>query len=287
MSAQLCTTQAVVLSQENLSAYSAWVNQVAMLSPEEEKSLAQAWQERGDVEAARRLVLAHLRFVVCIARQYRGYGLDEVDLIQEGNIGLMKAVKRFDCRLGARLATFAAYWIKAEIKEFIIKNWRIVRIATTKAQRKLFFKAKKLYGLTRAEAASFADTLKVTVKDVFDMQKRLFNTVPQSLDQPALHAEDNKEAYLIDTIADDASSPEEDLLNEAEAKKSKLAAALQQLDARSAEILQKRWLTEDKKATFQVLAKSYGISAERVRQIEHNALQKLKTLLGTECEFLS
>lgn len=267
----------------NLNAYIYWVKQIPMLSAEEEVALATKFRQDGDLQAARQLVLAHLRFVVRIANNYMGYGLSQADLIQEGNIGLMKAVKRFDPTLGVRLVTFAMHWIKSEIHEFIIRNWRIVKIATTKAQRKLFFNlrraAKRLAWFKEDEINVIAKNLNVKPQDVRDMEMRL------SSHDVAIGIEDNSEDdhyyndpinYLVAPGADPAVSLEQN--NWSDARESKLATVLASLDERSRDILQQRWLVENK-ATLHDLAEKYSISAERVRQLEQNALNKLKTLL--------
>lgn len=264
----------------SLEAYIARVNQMPMLSAEEEYTLAKQFREQNDLDAARRLVMSHLRFVVSIARGYSGYGLPQADLIQEGNIGLMKAVKRFNPEIGVRLVSFAVHWIRAEIHEFIIRNWRIVKIATTKAQRKLFFNlrkaSKRLGWFSNEEISSVAKQLNVSEEDVRTMEARLnshdesFDLAPGEDDDyaPVLHIEDARyePSHLLEAS------------DYADNREHKLQKALQKLDARSKEILQQRWLTE-KKATLQELAKKYGISAERIRQLEQSAMLKLKEVL--------
>ncbi len=267
----------------SLDAYIMRINNVPMLSAEEEHDLAVRFREQDDLEAARRLVLSHLRFVVKIARGYAGYGLSHADLIQEGNIGLMKAVKRFDPKFGVRLVSFAVHWIKAEMHEFILKNWRIVKIATTKAQRKLFFNlrsAKKRLGwFTREEVDDVAKTLNVSRENVLEMESRLHNH--DSAFDVASSSEDNvyDPAYFL--TSDKADNPEEYLESTEwdEQKISSLHTALSKLDARSQEILQARWLADDK-ATLQTLATKYQVSAERIRQLEVQAINKLKQLLS-------
>lgn len=272
------------LTVGSLSSYIQWVNAIPLLSQEEETELAIRLQENNDLEAARRLVLAHLRFVVRIARGYAGYGLAIADLIQEGNIGLMKAVKRFDPKIGVRLVSFAVHWVRAEMHEFILRNWRIVKVATTKAQRKLFFNlrkaAKKLGWLSDAEVNMVANELNVSPKDVRLMEARLSN-YDQSFDSsespddtatwssPAHYLEDNRlnPARLLEH--DDWSSNQEE----------QLYHALKNLDERSYDILKSRWLNE-KKLTLHDLAAKYHVSAERIRQLEQNAMKKLRASLS-------
>lgn len=264
-----------------LDAYISWANRLPMLSLEEEQSLAKRLQETGDLDAARQLVLAHLRFVVRIARGYSGYGLSQADLIQEGNIGLMKAVKRFDPTVGVRLVSFAVHWIKAEIHEFILRNWRIVKVATTKAQRKLFFNLRKatknLLWLSNKEAQTLAADLDVSIKDVRNMEMRIHGQ-DHSFDAP-LSDDDEKTApahYLEDPRYDPASQLENQ--EWLDSRQQGLVQALTQLDERSQDILQQRWLAEDK-ATLHDLAAKYQVSAERIRQLEKNAMNKLKSAL--------
>lgn len=265
----------------NLEAYIHRTNQIPMLSEEEEKNLAKRWHDFRDIEAARQLVASHLRFVVKIARSYTGYGLPLADLIQEGNVGLMKAVKRFDPTVGVRLVSFAVHWIKAEIHEFILRNWRIVKVATTKAQRKLFFNlrnAKKtLAWFSPNEREEVAKELKVSPREVELMEARMSMSdigfeAPLNVDE-----EDNKAfvpaQYLEDTRYEPAAYLEAD--NWSEQGKEKLGAALELLDARSQDIIQQRWLAE-KKATLHELAAKYHVSAERIRQLEIQAIQKLR-----------
>ncbi len=268
----------------NLESYIATVNAIPVLTPEEERSLAERLHYHDDLEAARRLVMSHLRFVVHIARSYSGYGLNQSDLIQEGNVGLMKAVKRFNPEVGVRLVSFAVHWIKAEIHEFILRNWRIVKVATTKAQRKLFFnlrsQKKRLGWLSQDEAKSIADDLGVETKTVFEMEGRLnaydaaFDAGVDDDDDSAWQAPAN---YLEDHSADPALQVESDDF-EQDANE-RLQSALEQLDDRSRAILQQRWLTEDK-ATLHELAAVYQVSAERIRQLEKNAMKKLKDAMG-------
>jgi len=269
----------------SLDAYIQTVHGIPVLTPQQEKELAVRFHDEQDVEAARQLVLHHLRFVVHVARGYLGYGLPLGDLIQEGNIGLMKAVKRFDPDVGVRLVSFAVHWIKAEMHEYILKNWRIVKVATTKAQRKLFFnlrKSKKRLGwLNAAEVKAVAKDLGVTPEEVMEMESRLagqdigFDLTAESEDEDS--ASVAPVTYLADESADPAESIErEDYETRSEAR---LGHALTGLDERSRHILQRRWLDEEK-ATLQELADKYHISAERVRQLENNAIRKLRTAMA-------
>ena len=265
----------------DLEAYIQAVNRIPMLSAEEERRLARRWREHEDVEAARQLVLSHLRFVVHVARGYTGYGLPLADLIQEGNIGLMKAVKRFDPGLGVRLVSFAVHWIRAGIHEFILRNWRIVKVATTKAQRKLFFNlrgAKKRLGwLNREEVDAVARDLGVSPRDVMEMESRLAGQ-DVGFDPRAGDDDDDRTVLAPATyLGDDSEDPSLVLEAEdwAEFNHERLHAALDTLDERSRDILQSRWLSEHK-VTLQELADKYGVSAERIRQLEANAIRKLR-----------
>ena len=268
----------------NLGAYISTVNQIPILTAEKEKQLAERYYYDQDLDAAKLLVMSHLRFVVHIARSYAGYGLPQGDLIQEGNLGLMKAVKRFDPNMGVRLVSFAVHWIKAEIHEYVIRNWRIVKIATTKAQRKLFFNLRSLKKsskkLTLEEASSIANDLNVTPEQVLEMEGRLtaydaaFEAQGDDDDDtphtaPALYLEDNRydPARLIE---------EEDY---EEQSTTALHEAMDQLDDRSRNILQRRWLDDDK-STLHELAAEYNVSAERIRQLEKNAMEKIKTAMS-------
>ena len=268
----------------NLGAYISTVNQIPILTAEQEKELAERYYYDQDLDAAKLLVMSHLRFVVHIARSYAGYGLPQGDLIQEGNLGLMKAVKRFDPNMGVRLVSFAVHWIKAEIHEYVIRNWRIVKIATTKAQRKLFFNLRSLKKsskrLTLEEAKSIANDLNVTPEQVLEMEGRLtaydaaFEAQGDDDDDtphtaPALYLEDNRydPARLIE---------EEDY---EEQSSSALHEAMEQLDDRSRNILQRRWLDDDK-STLHELAAEYNVSAERIRQLEKNEMEKIKTAMS-------
>ncbi|HUH36570.1 MAG TPA: RNA polymerase sigma factor RpoH [Spongiibacteraceae bacterium] len=266
----------------NLASYMQTVHSFPILSPEREQELAEAYRYQDNVEAAREMVMAHLRFVVHIAKSYRGYGLPLGDLIQEGNVGLMKAVKRFDPEKGVRLVSFAVHWIKAEIHEFILRNWRIVKIATTKAQRKLFFNLrsakKRLAWLTHDEACAVAQDLGVDVREVQQMDGRL-TASDLGFDAGNDDDEDSVVApvhYLEDRRYDPAQMAESD--DWEATSQNNLYAALEQLDARSRDILQRRWLN-DTKETLHELAAEYGVSAERIRQLEKNAMNKVKGMM--------
>ncbi len=265
----------------SLDAYLRKVRSIPRLSARQEKELALAYSRDGDMDAARQLVLAHLRFVVYVAYSYKGYGLPEADLIQEGNIGLMKAVKRFDPMRGMRFITFAVYWIKAEIHEYVLHNWRLVRIATTKAQRKLFFNLrsgrKSLARMSDEEAAAMAENLQVKVKDVRQMEDR-FRAPDMSLDE-CRDSDDNERVppvALLEAPGDDPASAAEKQ-EQTTLNRGKLYQAIDALDERSRSILQRRWLNDGAKATLQELASEYGVSMERIRQIEQQALKKLRT----------
>lgn len=269
----------------NLDSYTSLAHNIPMLTEQEEYDLATRLQRDGDMEAAQRLILSHLRFVNRIARGYEGYGLPVADLIQEGNIGLMKAVKRFNPEKGVRLVSFAVHWIRAEIHEYVIRNWRIVKIATTKAQRKLFFNlrsAKKRLGwLNQEEVEAIADDLGVTPENVMDMERRL-SQPDASFDLPNEADDDETNfspvAYLTGPEDTDPSLAleQEDSSNY---ENQKLSNALATLDDRSRDIVSQRWLNEDNKATLHTLADQYQVSAERIRQIENNAMKKLKHLM--------
>lgn len=270
----------------SLEAYIHRVNQIPMLSAEEELSHAKRLREEEDLESARQLILPHLRYVVRVARGYLGYGLPLGDLIQEGNVGLMKAVKRFDPTIGVRLASFAVHWIKAEINEFVVKNWRIVKVATTKAQRKLFFNLrqmkKRLGWFNPEEIEAVASDLGVSVKDVMVMEQRL-NAMDASFD---IDEDDENETFVSPArYLDDPKSDPAYILAEAqqeERAEDKLHTALLTLDARSQDILKQRWLLDDKAETLHSLADKYQISAERVRQLEKNAMKKIKQHLEAQ-----
>jgi len=265
----------------NLSAYMQAVSGIPVLSAERERELAEQLYYNESMEAARELVMAHLRFVVHIAKTYVGYGLPLADLVQEGNVGLMKAVKRFNPEKGVRLVSFAVHWIKAEMHEYILRNWRIVKIATTKAQRKLFFNLrgakKRLAWLTNDEAQAVADDLGVDVREVRQMEGRLsasdmtFDASPNDDDDMVAPVH-----YLEDHRTDPALQLEEE--DWEENSHQQLAVALEQLDDRSRDIIASRWLTDDK-ATLHDLAAKYKVSAERIRQLENNAMNKVRAML--------
>jgi len=264
----------------SLDHYIQAANSIPVLSAAEEFALATRLRETNDLDAAKRLVLSHLRFVVHVARGYAGYGLQLGDLVQEGNVGLMKAVKRFDPNVGVRLVSFAVHWIRAEIHEFVLRNWRLVRVATTKAQRKLFFnlrKSKKHLGwLSKAEAEAVAADLGVTAREVQEMEQRLSGRDVSFDPDPQDDEEFAPAAYLPSPNSDPAQTVERtDSDTDAH---DRLGVALGQLDERSRNILARRWLTDDK-ATLHELAAEYKVSAERIRQIEANAIAKLRTQL--------
>ncbi|MGW8182967.1 MAG: RNA polymerase sigma factor RpoH [Burkholderiales bacterium] len=266
----------------SLESYIQTVNRFPILSQEEEKTLARRLRDNGDVDAARQLVLSHLRVVVAIARGYLGYGLPQADLIQEGNIGLMKAVKRFDPERGVRLVSFAVHWIRAEIHEFILRNWRIVKIATTKAQRKLFFNLRSLKQnlstLAPDEATAIARQLGVKPDEVVEMETRL--TGQDIALEP--QGDDERETYApISYLAADDAEPGRALEREESEglRRDGLKKALAGLDARSRRIIEARWLREDDSATLHDLAAEFGVSAERIRQIEAKALGKMKGVI--------
>jgi RNA polymerase sigma-32 factor len=266
----------------SLDSYIHAVGAIPVLSKEDEQTLARRFRDQEDLEAARALVMAHLRFVVHIAKGYTGYGLPLADLIQEGNVGLMKAVKRFDPEYDVRMVSFAVHWIRAEIHEFVLKNWRIVKVATTKAQRKLFFNLRKnkksLAWLSHAETKAVAEDLGVTPKEVTEMERRL--SARDAIFDPAPGADDEHSftpaAYLPSKNADPAALVEKtDWHDDAT---SRMTEAMKDLDERSQDILRSRWLTEQKQ-TLHELADKYGVSAERIRQIEANAIKKLRTAI--------
>lgn len=273
----------------NLGAYINTVHQIPILTPEEEKQLAERYYHDGDVEAARLLVMSHLRFVIHIARSYSGYGLSQADLIQEGNLGLMKAVKRFDPSKGVRLVSFAVHWIKAEIHEFVIKNWRIVKVATTKAHRKLFFNLRSLKKssnqLTLEEAGAIARDLNVTVKQVLEMESRL-TSYDASFEMQ--DSDEDEGRYAPQLFLEDAVDPA-DVVEEADWEEnttSALKEAMDELDERSRDIITQRWLA-DQKSTLHDLAAVYNISAERVRQIEKNAMDKIRDAMTLDSSMLN
>ena len=273
-----------VLSLQSLSpgadieSYVQTVSAFPILAPEEEKALADRFYRHNDLEAARQLVLCHLRFVVHLARTYQGYGLPHADLIQEGNVGLMKAVKRFNPEVGVRLVSFAVHWIRAEMHEYILRNWRIVKVATTKAQRKLFFNLrsakKRLSWLNPAEAKAVAEDLGVPTEEVIRMESRL---AASDVAFDGVDADDGACApahYLPANTADPAAVVEAEDWHDI--SRAKLMKAIACLDDRSREIIAARWLGEDAKTTLMDLAQRYGVSAERIRQLEKNALKKLR-----------
>nr|WP_298414956.1 RNA polymerase sigma factor RpoH [uncultured Halomonas sp.] len=269
---------------QDLNGYIRAVNGIAVLTAEEERELGFRLYDHNDLEAARRLVMSHLRFVVHIARSYSGYGLPQADLIQEGNVGLMKAVKRFDPHQGVRLVSFAVHWIKAEIHEFVLRNWRIVKVATTKAQRKLFFNLrsakKRLAWLNVDEVDAIAKDLNVKPEVVREMEGRLsafdagFDASPSEEEDQGYQAPAH---YLDDERFDPAVQLEDNDWEEDSTRR--LQTALASLDERSQDILRSRWLT-DNKATLHELADTYGVSAERIRQLEKNAMKKIRQQLG-------
>jgi RNA polymerase sigma-32 factor len=274
----------VLVPQGSLDAYVKASNTYPMLTEEEERVLAEQLHYQGDLEAAKQLILSHLRFVVHIARNYSGYGLPQADLIQEGNIGLMKAVRRFNPEMGVRLVSFAVHWIKAEIHEYVLRNWRIVKVATTKAQRKLFFNLRKtkqrLGWFNQYEVEMVAKELGVTSKDIREMESRMaaqdvtFDPTPDDENHEGSGTSMAPMLYLQDKSSDFADSIEEN--NWEEHAADKLSAALEGLDERSQHIIHARWLNDDNKSTLQELADQYGISAERVRQLEKNAMKKIR-----------
>jgi len=274
----------MTLPTGNMDAYISAAFQLPILSAEEEHELAVRLRDHQDLDAARRLVMAHLRFVVKIARGYSGYGLPQHDLIQEGSVGLMKAVSRFNPDMGVRLVSFAVHWIKAEIHEYILRNWRIVKIATTKSQRKLFFNlrsAKKRLGwFTRQEVEDVAEDLGVKPETVLEMESRLSN-YDVAFDGAAADDDEGPSmapvAYLPDLRNEPSTQIEQE--DSAASEREGLYAALESLDERSRDILQRRWLAENKE-TLHVLADEYGVSAERIRQIEAAAMKKMRATLA-------
>ncbi len=269
----------------SLDAYIGAVHQIPVLSVDEEQDLSRRFRDEQDLDAARELVHSHLRFVVHVARGYNGYGLALGDLIQEGNIGLMKAVKRFDPDMGVRLVSFAVHWIRAEMHEFILKNWRIVKVATTKAQRKLFFnlrKSKKRLGwMNAAEVSAVAKDLNVSEREVLEMESRLSGRdigFDAPSDEDDDHAPPSPAAYLVANDEDPSQAYER--ADSEDNQLQLLREGLAELDARSRDIIRRRWLDADSKVTLQELADEYGVSAERIRQVEANALKKMKALFS-------
>jgi RNA polymerase sigma-32 factor len=267
----------------SLDAYISAVHRVPMLTAEEEQDLARSYLEDGNIESARKMVMSHLRFVVHVARGYSGYGLQIGDLIQEGNIGLMKAVKRFDPDQGVRLVSFAVHWIRAEMHEFILRNWRIVKVATTKAQRKLFFnlrKSKKRLGwMNNDEVNTVAKELGVPAETVREMEARLSGR-DVAFDAPTDDDEDAKPSPIMYLEDHQNTDPYQNIEDDSEEESSldTLHQGLNKLDTRSRDIIHRRWLREGEKATLQELADEYGVSAERIRQIEANAMKKMRAL---------
>jgi RNA polymerase sigma-32 factor len=270
----------------SMEAYIGAVHQIPVLSVEDEQRLARRLREDNDIAAAQELILSHLRFVIHVARGYSGYGLQLGDLIQEGNIGLMKAVKRFDPTVGVRLVSFAVHWIRAEMHEFIIKNWRIVKVATTKAQRKLFFNLRKsktrLGWLNADEVRAVAKDLNVSEREVLEMESRLSGRdigfdAPDDADDD--HAPPAPVNYLVANNDVDPAMAYESA-NEEDNQLDLLREGMAKLDARSRDIIKRRWLDADSKVTLQELADEYGVSAERIRQVEANALKKMKALFA-------
>lgn len=291
----MTTTQSLVVAPQTLAAaianpgsmgsiqaYISTVNRLPMLTPEQEIALARRLQQNDDIDAARELILSHLRLVVSVSRQFLGYGLPHADLIQEGNVGLMKAVKRYDPERGVRLMTFAVHWIKAEIHEFIVRNWRLVKVATTKAQRKLFFNLRSMRGdgetLDSARVDDIAQKLNVRETDVREMEVRLSGR-EMAIDAPS---DDNEAFAPISYLSDEGyDNPTEVIARKDQAKLETegLANALLQLDERSRRIVEARWLSEDASSTLTDLAQEFGVSAERIRQIEAAALKKMRSNL--------
>ena len=274
------------LSVGNFDSYLNAVSHMPKLTPEQEYDLAVQYREQGDLEAARKLVMSNLRFVAHVARGYSGYGLPLADVMQEGNVGLMKAVKRFDPEVGVRLVSFAIHWIRAEIHEYVIKNWRIVKVATTKAQRKLFFnlrKSKKGLGwLSKDDAEAIAENLNVDIKIVYEMEERLDGR-DMAFDLPTDDSSEDSISAPVNYLEQHEADPAL-LLENADWKGHEvnlLSQALSELDERSQDILKSRWLSE-KKATLHDLAARYNISAERIRQLEKNAMKKLKAAVVLE-----
>jgi RNA polymerase sigma-32 factor len=287
MSESMQSMALTVPQSGSIEAYVQSSYSIPMLSAEKEHELATRLYSENDLKAAQELIMSHLRFVIHVAKGYAGYGLPQADLIQEGNIGLMKAVKRFNPEVGVRLVSFAVHWIKAEIHEFVLKNWRIVKVATTKAQRKLFFnlrKNKKRVGwFSHEEVSNVAETLGVTTKDVLEMESRMSNQDQafelSTDDDDSASASTYSPAQYLEDKQSDLATEVEDSNWEQHANK-RLSNALVSLDDRSQDIIRTRWLLDDK-STLQELANKYEISAERVRQLEKNALAKLKGAMAT------
>lgn len=270
----------VLSDTDNLDSYVKYVNSIPMLTEQEEKELAERLKYQNDIEAAQKLILSHLRFVVKVARGFSGYGLPIADLIQEGNIGLMKAVRRYDPELGVRLVSFAVHWVKAEMFDYIVKNWRIVKIATTKSQRKLFFNLRssktRLGWFSEEEIQSVAAELGVSPQAVMEMEKRL-NDYDMAFDVDESQSESSSSAAPVLYLEDHSTNPEEALIDGDydEKLKKTLRQSLEKLDERSKQVLEARWFSDEKK-TLHELADELGVSAERVRQIEEEAMRKVK-----------
>jgi len=266
----------------SLDHYIQAVNRFPLLTAEQETALGRAWRDREDIDAARQLVLSHLRLVVAVSRNYMGYGLPQADLIQEGNVGLMKAVRRFDPERGVRLVSFALHWIKAEIHEYILRNWRLVKVATTKAQRKLFFNLRSMKtstaALTQGEAKAIAQELGVKPEEVLEMETRL-SGADVALDPTP---DDEDRITPISYLTDEEDEPVQ-ILEKAETARNRstgLRTAMAKLDDRSRRIIEARWLKEEDPATLQELADEYGVSAERIRQIESKALKTMRAQMA-------
>ncbi len=281
-------TQMMLVPQGSIEGYIRAANEYPMLTAEEEKELAERLYYHEDLDAAKKLILSHLRFVIHVARGYSGYGLPQADLIQEGNIGLMKAVKRFNPEVGVRLVSFAVHWIKAEIHEYVLRNWRIVKVATTKAQRKLFFNLRKtkqrLGWFNENEVDMVANELGVSKEDVIEMESRMTGTdVGFDLPTDDTEAETYSPALYLEDKGSNFAAELENENFESQATE-QLSTALQSLDARSQDIIKARWLDDDK-ATLHDLAAKYNVSAERIRQLESNALKKLKSAVSFKSSF--
>ena len=274
------------LSGQGLATYLSSINAAPLLSAADERELARRYREEQDLDAARQLVYSHLRYVVSVARGFSGYGLPLVDLIQEGSVGLMKAVKRYDYRRDVRLVSFAVHWIKAEIYDYVVRNWRMVKVATTKAQRKLFFNLRKnrsrLGPMQASEIEQLAEKLQVDEHTVREMETRLDGT-DVSFDPILDHDDDSRSLSPAEVLAAEGADPGELVLkaDEAHSRQLQLREALNSLDDRSRNIIQRRWLNdESKKPTLQMLADEYNVSAERIRQIENRALSQMRTVVA-------
>lgn len=286
MSTEIKNMALMVPQSGSIESYIQSVNRIPMLSADEERELAERLVKEDDLQAARQLIMSHLRFVVHVARSYSGYGLPQADLIQEGNIGLMKAVKRFDPAVGVRLVSFAVHWIKAEIHEYVLRNWRVVKVATTKAQRKLFFnlrKMKKRLGwFTQDEVNTVAETLGVSTAEVLEMEARM-SAHDQAFelssdDDDAREGQSYSPAQYLEDKRSDLAEEFENADWEAHTQ-NRLFSAIKTLDERSQDIVRARWLDDENKTTLQELAEKYQVSAERVRQLEANAMKKLRNAM--------